>query len=266
MYFNDNITDKMGFNLVADAYDDARPHYPEVLYTDALNTMGINDKNVKIDRVLEIGSGSGQATKKLTQWTQRLDCIEPGHHFAAQLRKKFKNTAVSIYEQGFESFETDDHYDLIASACALHWIPKATAYRKITELLKPGGWLLAVWNQPRFTEEIDELIHSVFHSTLPDFSIPNCSQKERDFFEEGYNDFLARGFIDGYHHIYTEPRTLSSQTLINLIWSYVSPIHLSEHTRSKLHNQLTKAVDNLANTEHELTNFFPLAMGQWPGR
>lgn len=266
MYFNDNITDKMGFNLVATAYEQARPSYPDYVFQYALQAMGLTTDLdcAHISKVLEIGSGSGQATSDLIRMADKLDCIEPGDNFAALMRSKFAPfLKVSVIKTFFEEYSSDNHYDLIVSASALHWIPQDIAYTKIKELLRPGGWLLAIWNQSRFSSQIDALIDEIFSDMIPGFRIPRCDQDERDLFDQGFNDFAEnRGFINCQHTIYSEPRIINAETLINLIWSYVSPVHLTQEERKQLHFSLCKAVDETGLEKHELTNFFPIAIGQ----
>jgi len=267
MYFNDDITDKMGFNLVANAYDQARPHYPDVIFSTLLQAMGHHPlvDGANISRVLEIGAGSGQATSTLARMANYLDCIEPGNHFALLLREHFANDAqVNVIESTLEDYMCDQPYDLIVSACALHWVPREVAYARIHQLLQPGGWLLAIWNQPRLPAEIDVLIDSVFTAELPGFRIPRCGGDEIDLFEKGARDFSrGRSFMHCQHTIYEEPRTVDSQTLINLIWSYVSPVHLSQDLRQCLRRSLVEAVEALEQAQFQLTNYFPVVFGQY---
>ena len=52
------------------------------MYKDIADIIGCNNTNLKFDNILEVGSGSGQATKALSEFADTvLDCIEPGENF-----------------------------------------------------------------------------------------------------------------------------------------------------------------------------------------
>ena len=51
------------FDHIADLYDRHRPRYPEKLFDDLLSLSGI----IPSERILEIGSGTGQATLPLAR-------------------------------------------------------------------------------------------------------------------------------------------------------------------------------------------------------
>ncbi|MGB3623503.1 MAG: hypothetical protein WBA20_19320 [Ketobacter sp.] len=88
MYFNDDISQKGSFDLVSDYYDRARPNYPLEVYSVVkflleLSDLGSNDSA----NILEVGSGSGQATENLVDLGGRIDCIERGKNFCEILDK-----------------------------------------------------------------------------------------------------------------------------------------------------------------------------------
>ena len=74
------------FNEVGDQYDRYRPGYPEPLFEDLLSLSGIS----LTDRVLEIGCGTGQATRPLAQRGFAMSCLEPGSHTASIARASLK--------------------------------------------------------------------------------------------------------------------------------------------------------------------------------
>ena len=66
MYFPDDISNRMIFDQVSESYLDARPEYPQELYVDLMKKIFGDDTNCRFGNVLEVGSGAGQATQKLS--------------------------------------------------------------------------------------------------------------------------------------------------------------------------------------------------------
>jgi len=71
------------FNDVAELYDRARPTYPEPLFGDLFSISGLGPASA----VLEIGCGTGQATRALARRCGSLTCIELGARLAALARQ-----------------------------------------------------------------------------------------------------------------------------------------------------------------------------------
>jgi SAM-dependent methyltransferase len=265
MYFNTDIKSKGQFSLVAEEYDLARPFYPQTIYNDAIKTIRRHGlKSGKLENVLEIGGGSGQATVKLRKFAAHLDCIEPGKTFASILRRRFRsNKKVRIFRTTFEQFESSYKYDLVASACAIHWIPKKTFYRRIRLLLKPGGWVLGIWHQPSFSDSVYEVIGDTIKPRFPQFWIPQNTHENQKLFEKGFYEFSKRkGFINCWHKTYARKRHLSPEICSALIWSYVDISSMKEGEKNKMKENLYKSLLKLPKKELVARDNFPVAMGQ----
>ncbi|MGD8176903.1 class I SAM-dependent methyltransferase [Marinimicrobium sp. ARAG 43.8] len=233
MYFNENLSGAEGFDLVAGAYDHARPSYPEKFF-----------ENINPGVTLEIGSGSGQATVGLLKVSSRIDCVEPGSNFCRRLREKFSsNKNVTVINETFEEFKPDREYDLVFSASALHWVRKHVAYSKIRQCLKPGGKLVAVWHQPRFSEQVYAAIDATIGQVLPDFYIPRGTHEELALFEQGFRDFEAQNLFSNCEmEVVRNERHVERELLANLVWSYVNVKELSDpgSVRSEFDGKILK--------------------------
>jgi len=263
MYFNDDTSRKLAFALVPSEYDLGRPTYPTEIYRDAIHAIGggIADGQ-QIDRVLEIGSGTGQATVDLVRLSSRLDCIEPGKSFADLLRNRFNShKGVTVHEAEFEQFQTEYRYDLVASACAIHWIPKEIFYSRVRSLLKPDGWLLGIWHQPRFSNAVYDMIQEIIIPRFPDFRIPRFDAEARKKLNEGFEEFSSqRGFRNCWKKTYSPTRILLPSVVAALIWSYIDVATLTEDERVVLQENLNRKISHLAITE--VIDNFQVVMGQ----
>ena len=72
------------FDEVAELYDRHRPGYPEALFEDLVALSGL----APAGRILEIGAGTGQATRPLARRGFRVLCLEPGAALARVARRK----------------------------------------------------------------------------------------------------------------------------------------------------------------------------------
>jgi SAM-dependent methyltransferase len=265
MYFNDDISGKSAFALVPTEYDLGRPTYPIDLYRDATYTMrAAFAHSPKLDSVLEIGSGTGQATGELARLSSRLDCIEPGKSFADVLRSRFASCeGVAVHETEFERFQTRCRYNLVASASAIHWIPKEFFYSRIHSLLTPDGWLLGIWHQPRFQNAVYDIIQEILVPRFPDFRIPRFDLEERELFDNGFEEFSSRrGFRNCWKKTYSPSRVLLPTVATALIWSYVNIGGVDEGESNDLQDALHRKISSLAIADLSVIDNFLVAMGQ----
>lgn len=62
------------FNEDARLYDKMRPGYPDAIFTELQQGTGLKGDN----KILEVGCGTGQATKNLIKISRNITCIDPG--------------------------------------------------------------------------------------------------------------------------------------------------------------------------------------------
>jgi ubiquinone/menaquinone biosynthesis C-methylase UbiE len=127
------------FDDMAAEYDRNRPMYPDELVDRACRIAGIADG----DPVLEIGCGSGQLTRSLIARGLHVTGLEPGKNLIALARKNLEGAeAVEFVNARFEDASfPHEHFRAVFSASALHWVDPGVGWRKIAEVLAPGGTL-----------------------------------------------------------------------------------------------------------------------------
>jgi len=141
------------FNEIGDQYNRYRPGYPDPLFEDLISLSEIS----LTDRVLEIGCGTGQATRPLAQRGFAMSCLEPGSHTAALARASLGEfTGVDVLCTTFESWPCEaEAFGLVFAAQAFHWVPPEIGFAKAAQALRPAGALAVFGN----TEVIERSYH-----------------------------------------------------------------------------------------------------------
>lgn len=123
------------FDSVVDAYEAARPSYPDALY-DALGPLdGL--------RVIEGGAGTGLATRALRDRGANVIALDVGEQM---LRR---NGGALIVADGARAPVRDACADLVCFAQAWHWLDHDVANAEMARLLRPGGRWAGWWNHAR---------------------------------------------------------------------------------------------------------------------
>jgi SAM-dependent methyltransferase len=125
------------FNQVPGLYDRTRPAYPDALFADLAETAGLGRRS----RVLEVGCGTGQATRSLAPLAGAVTAVEPGDGLAALARQRlaaFGN--VRVESSTFEDWDDRGRrFDVLAAASSWHWVDQAAGWPKARDVLSPGG-------------------------------------------------------------------------------------------------------------------------------
>ncbi|UED85648.1 class I SAM-dependent methyltransferase [Streptomyces profundus] len=141
------------FNAVAAEYAAARPDYPPHHYDTIEELLG---RPLTGLRVLDVGAGTGKATRALLDRGARVTAVEPGAEMAAQLRAANRD-ATLVRGNGDALPFADSSVDLITYAQAWHWTRPEVALPEALRVLRGGGALALWWNRPdRTVAWVDE--------------------------------------------------------------------------------------------------------------
>jgi SAM-dependent methyltransferase len=171
------------FNEVPELYDRVRPGYPDELFADLVAVTGMDDRS----SVLEVGCGTGQATRSLAALGCSVTAVEPGAEMAALARRRmaaFRN--VEVETSTLE--EWDDRgrrFDVLVAASSWHWVDPSVGWRRAHDLLRPGGWTALLGHvvvrrpgEPEVYAETADL-HERFCPGNPDWCHPPLEEDVR---------------------------------------------------------------------------------------
>lgn len=123
----------LSFGAVAEAYERFRPGYPVELLELVMEYAG-----QPIRTALEIGAGTGKATRLFAQGGIAVTATEPDAAMLAELRKRLPANVTTV-QAAFEDLPLDSSYDLVYSAAALHWTNPEGRWDRMAALVRPGG-------------------------------------------------------------------------------------------------------------------------------
>src|ERR1700733_7160637 len=135
------------FSSRVDDYVRFRPGYPLEIIGLLKKECGLTANSV----IADIASGTGIFTRMLLENGNRVFGIEPndemkraGERFLADYPR-----FTSIAGTAEATTLPDGSVDIVTAAQAAHWFDGENARREFIRNLKPGGWLVLVWNDRR---------------------------------------------------------------------------------------------------------------------
>ena len=228
-----NIELKTTFNTAPTLYEDVRPGYPAELIGGVIDLSGLEDNN----RVLEVGCGTGKATRPFAERGYELVCLDIGADLIAVARESLKEFPnVSFVEQAFEEWESNGKFDLIISATAFHWVDPKIRYLKASEVLKSDGFLAVFSNQH---VRKDEGFFAESQSLYDKYYVPLTTNRPTHA-----TDFPGvKAFQDPIKRVYPWTQAYSSEQYIKLLSTYSDHIALPEKNKRLLFEGIVNLIE-----------------------
>jgi GNAT superfamily N-acetyltransferase/SAM-dependent methyltransferase len=126
-------TRALSFGAIAEAYERFRPGYPEALFDVVAEYAG-----EPIRTALEIGAGTGKATRLFASHGIHITATEPDAAMLAVLQKTARRNVTPV-NAAFEDLKPGQTYDLVYVAAALHWTRPEGRWERVAALLEPHG-------------------------------------------------------------------------------------------------------------------------------
>jgi SAM-dependent methyltransferase len=237
----DRKKDSQSFDTVAYQYDEFRPEYPQELVDSILALSRLPEGG----RILEVGCGTGKATRLFARRGYAIHCIEPGGNLAALAARNLHDYPLVSFEIArFEEWqERPGAFDLVISAQAFHWVPAEVGYAKAARSLKPGGSLALFWNMhPGFHGQIGVELDEIYQKITPELSGPENTIEET--IQERSAEIIQSGCF-GPLTVRRFPwsRTYQTREFIGLISTYSDHIRLPAQTRQRLSEGIAAIID-----------------------
>lgn len=129
---------RQSFDRAVDAYDEVRPSYPAALFDELFGLIPAEP------RIVEVGPGTGKATRDLLTRGAFVYAIEIGPAMAARLRANLPSERLRVCVGDFETVDISPGADAVFSASAYHWISPASQTDRPAAVLRLGGLVAVV--------------------------------------------------------------------------------------------------------------------------
>lgn len=229
------------FDHVAEKYAAARPGYPAELFDFVIRSCALRTSS----RLLEIGVGTGQATRDFAARGFKILGLEPGAALAATARRLLGGYPdVSLEEARFETWEpAGRRFDLLFSAQAFHWIDPTVGLAKPASVLVKGGCLALFWNVPVPTPaRLTEALSRAYARHAPQLAMHTESAAAR-----GVREVVQRFADDSRYEAVAQrafpwSQEYAADQYIQLLGTYSDHLALAESSRSALFTEIHTAI------------------------
>jgi SAM-dependent methyltransferase len=141
-----------GFAAAADAYERARPSYPDEAVDWLVERTGLGPGRTVVD----VAAGTGKLTRLLPRSGARVVAVEPVPEMRALI------TGVEVLDGTAEELPlADGAADVVTVAQAFHWFDRDRALPELHRVLAPGGTLALVWNMRDLTDPLQQGIEDL---------------------------------------------------------------------------------------------------------
>lgn len=240
------------FDTVVSSYDKMRPGYVPELFETIFNYISIGEDS----RIVEVGSGSGQATLPVLKTGCELIAAEYGENFSKFLKEKFKDyPKFSVKTGKFEELDfPSDTFDLVFSATAFHWVPEEIGYKKVFDMLKQGGAFARFANRPQNCKNDPELGAEI--QVLYD-EYYNAQHKIKSGTKKWFTEDDAKaislipekyGFTDIQCHFFYRERVFTVSEYTQLLGTYSDHIAIEESIRNVFFAKIEDAINRHGGT------------------
>jgi ubiquinone/menaquinone biosynthesis C-methylase UbiE len=156
------MTDSIArFSSRADNYARYRPGYPAGVIDILRSDCGLTENSI----IADVGSGTGILSELFLKNGNCVIGIEPnaGMREAAELLLKGFSRFVSSDATAEATRLEPASVDFVTAGQAFHWFDRAKARNEFARILKPGGWVVLIWNERKldstpFLREYESLL------------------------------------------------------------------------------------------------------------
>jgi SAM-dependent methyltransferase len=122
---------------------------------------------------LEIGAGTGKATRAFAARAVAVTATDPDPEMLAELSRQVPDT-VTIVRSSLEELDLTGPFDLVYAAAALHWTDPATRWTRVAALLPRGGTFASFGGPTGVADPaLEEQIRAVRLPYVPDENVPS---------------------------------------------------------------------------------------------
>lgn len=228
------------FGKIAELYDEVRPEYPQQMVSDLLQWSELPGQA----RLLEIGCGTGIATRLFAPNGYRMTCIDPAAGMLEVAQRTCAEYAnVEFVESKFEEWTLPEKpYDLVYSAQAFHWIEPVSGLAHVARALRQGGAFSLFWHVQRHPETaLREAIDDAYEEFAPKLISPAVGEKNSRLWPDVVRD--SGHFTEVETRQYEWHADYSADTWVRLLQTHSDHRVLEVSQLDQLLSAIQKAIE-----------------------
>ena len=229
------------FGEVAETYDRMRPDYPGEMFDD----LAREGRLVEGSSVLEVGCGTGIATRDLVDRGYQVTAVDPDSRMLDVARRRFAGGEVRFIEGRFEAGRVRGDFDLVFAAGSWHWLDADTALARAAAVLARSGVLAVCWNLPRPDDSARPSgLDEAYRAHAPE--LLGVASQTRNRTQEHRRAAIAssRWFQDPLSMSYPWSRSLRAEEYCDLLSTHSDHVMLGPARLSRLLDAVGRVIDD----------------------
>ncbi|MEU6229177.1 class I SAM-dependent methyltransferase [Streptomyces sp. NPDC047042] len=238
---------------MAEAYERFRPGYPGELFDMVTAYAGRT-----VRTALEIGAGTGKATRLFAQRGVMVTATEPDASMLAELRKHVP-TDVRTVQAAFEDLPPNgerERYGLVYAAAALHWTNPEGRWSRVAELLEPGGVFASCGGPFRLADPaVEDAVRAARAPFLESDEIPSPDGTPPDHDMQWPGTELQRSewFTDVQQSVIERRVTVSARDYVGHLSTVSAYLVLSAPERDQVFRQIARVLPDTVDMTADIT-------------
>ncbi|MEV7217592.1 class I SAM-dependent methyltransferase [Kitasatospora cineracea] len=233
-------TRALSFGAIAEAYERFRPGYPEELFELVAAYAGR-----PLRTALEIGAGTGKATRLFAGHGVAVTATDPDAAMLAELRRTAP-AHVTAVRAAFEELRPDGGpRDLVYAAAALHWTRPRGRWPRVAALLEPGGVFASFGGPVQLADPaVEEAVRAARAPFLASDEVPSPDGTAPDRPMQWPGTELRRSplFGDVRQAVVGRRLTMSAREYVGYLSTVSAYLQLPEPVRRKAYDAVAGAL------------------------
>ncbi|MFD5079986.1 class I SAM-dependent methyltransferase [Streptomyces sp. NPDC058371] len=235
---------------MAEAYERFRPGYPAALFDMVTAYAG-----QPIRTALEIGAGTGKATRLFAERGVAVTATEPDGAMLAELRKHVP-ASVRTVQAAFEDLRPGERYGLVYAAAALHWTNPESRWSRMAALVEPGGVFASFGGPLRLADPaVREAVRAARAAFMESDEIPSPDGTPEGHHMQWPGTELQRSeWFTGVQQSVIERRlTMSARDYVGQLSTISAYLVLPTSEQEQVFDQIMRVLPTTVEVEADLT-------------
>jgi SAM-dependent methyltransferase len=240
----------LSFGVVAEAYERFRPGYPVELLDMVMAYAGH-----PVRTALEIGAGTGKATRLFARRGIMVTATEPDGSMLAELRKHVPANVRSV-QAAFEDLRPGERYGLVYAAAALHWTNPENRWSRMAGLLEPGGVFASFGGPFRLADPaVEEAVRAARAASLESDEIPSPDGTPPDHAMQWPGTELRRSewFTDVQQALIERHVTMSARDYVGHLSTVSAYLVLPRQEREQVFSRIMRVLPERVEMTADIT-------------